>query len=242
MIQDLHSHTYYSHCGKDDPRVMIEAAIAGGIELFGFSDHNYGIAAKRPNEFRKGQEGDCYRDYFDYITQLKEEYKHRITILRGIEVRVWKNGQELPDDADVSYYDYAFIECLDFPETVANDDLFGYAKRLGCPCGLAHTDMFQYIESIGEDPETYFRKMAEADIFWELNVNYDSIHGWREHEYVTRFFADKKQQDIIRRSGVKLSIGFDGHNVEDYLPERIRNFCARLERLGLPMAFSELRR
>jgi hypothetical protein len=133
------------------------------------------------------------------------------------------------------------IECLDFPETVANGDLFGYAKRLGCPCGLAHTDMFQYIESIGEDPETYFRKMAEADIFWELNVNYDSIHGWRELSYVKNFFESKEQQDIVRRSGVKLSIGFDGHRIEDYLPERIRDFCATLERLGLPMAFSELR-
>jgi predicted metal-dependent phosphoesterase TrpH len=28
MIQDLHSHTYYSFCGKDDPTDVIEAAIA----------------------------------------------------------------------------------------------------------------------------------------------------------------------------------------------------------------------
>ena len=238
MIQDLHSHTYYSLCGKDDPHVMIETAIAGGIELFGFSDHNYGIAAKRPNAFRKGQEGDCYRDYFDFITQLKEEYKDRIEILRGIEVRVWKNGEELPDDANISYYDYAFIECLDFKDTVANGDLFGYAKRLGCPCGLAHTDMFGFIKQIGDKPEDYFKKMAEADIFWEMNINYDSIHGWREHEYVTRFFASEEQQDIIRRSGVKLSIGFDGHRIEDYRPDRVRDFCHRLEAMGIPMAFA----
>ena len=55
------------------------------------------------------------------------------------------------------------------------------------------------------------------------------------------FFADKEQQDIVRRSGVKLSIGFDGHNIEDYLPDRVRSFCATLERLELPMAFSESR-
>ncbi len=204
--------------------------------MFGFSDHNFGIAAKRPDVFRKGHEGNCYQDYFDYITLLKEEYKDRITILRGIEVRVWKNGQELPDDADVSYYDYALIECLDFPETVANGDLFGYAKRLGCPCGLAHTNMFMFIQSIGEYPETYFRKMAEADIFWELNINYDSLHGWQEYEYATRFFADKEQQDIVRGSGVKLSIGFDVHRVEEFLTGRIRNSCAMLKRLGLLMA------
>ena len=47
MIQDLHSHTYYSFCGKDTPEAIVEAAIAGGIEVFGISDHNYGIGYAR---------------------------------------------------------------------------------------------------------------------------------------------------------------------------------------------------
>ncbi len=29
MIQDLHSHTYYSFCGRDTPESIVEAAIAG---------------------------------------------------------------------------------------------------------------------------------------------------------------------------------------------------------------------
>ena len=43
MIQDLHAHTYYSFCGKDDPCEVVEAAIAGGIELFGICDPHHGI-------------------------------------------------------------------------------------------------------------------------------------------------------------------------------------------------------
>ena len=238
MIQDLHSHTFYSLCGKDDPDTMLEAAIAGGVQVFGFSDHNYGIAVKRPTDFRKEQPGDCYRDYFDYITLIKEKYKDRITVLRGIEVRTWENGEQLPDDVDVSYYDYALIECLAFPDSITRGDLFSYATRLGCPCGIAHTDMFGFIETIGEDPETYFKKMAEQGIFWELNINYDSIHGYREHDYVTRFFESKEQQEIIRRSGVMVSIGFDGHRIEDYLPERVKDYCARLEAMQIPMPFA----
>ena len=46
MRQDLHSHTYYSFCGKDTPEEIIEAAIAGGIELFGISDHAHGVGSK----------------------------------------------------------------------------------------------------------------------------------------------------------------------------------------------------
>ena len=37
MYQDLHSHTYYSFCGKDAPEAVVEAAIAGGLELFGLA-------------------------------------------------------------------------------------------------------------------------------------------------------------------------------------------------------------
>ena len=39
MIQDLHSHTYYSFCGKDNPESIINAAINGGIahtDMFSF--------------------------------------------------------------------------------------------------------------------------------------------------------------------------------------------------------------
>ena len=32
MIQDLHSHTRYSNCGRDEPALVVEAAIQGGID------------------------------------------------------------------------------------------------------------------------------------------------------------------------------------------------------------------
>ena len=47
---DIHSHTYYSWCGKDDPRELINVAIKNGISLFGICDHNIGIG-KRKNEY-----------------------------------------------------------------------------------------------------------------------------------------------------------------------------------------------
>ena len=43
MIRDLHSHTYYSYCGKDSPEAVIRNAIKNGIELMGISDHYYGV-------------------------------------------------------------------------------------------------------------------------------------------------------------------------------------------------------
>jgi len=83
-------------------------------------------------------------------------------------------------------------------------------------------------------------KMRERGIFWELNISHDSIHGYREHPYMLHFFEDPEQQEIVRRSGAEISIGFDGHRVSEYPGSRVRSYCRRAEELGLRFAFDEL--
>ena len=99
--------------------------------------------------------------------------------------------------------------------------------------------MFAFIEKLGQKPEDYFKRMAKEHIFWEMNVSYDSIHHYREHPYMLRFFEDEEQQRIVRESGVRLSIGFDGHRVKDYLPERVADYCGRVTEMGIKLAFEE---
>ena len=245
MLQDLHSHTYYSFCGKDTPEVIVEAAIRGGLSLFGICDHNYGITNGRmevfgmPRDAMPDDPGRTLRRYYDHINSVRERYRDKITVLRGIEVCTYAEGRHrLPENADISFFDYCLIENLDWGErSTIGGDLFGYAEKLGCKAGVAHTDLFAFIKARGEDPLSYFTKMAERGIFWEMNVSYDSIHHYREHAYMLHFFEDKEQQEIVRRSGVEISIGFDGHRTEDYAPDRIRDFCRRAEELGLRFAF-----
>ena len=86
MIQDIHSHTYYSFCGSDRPEDVVETAIAGGIELFGICDHNYGIGLGRHDLFcsKAGDFGQTYGrnlvKYFDHINLIKEKYADKITM------------------------------------------------------------------------------------------------------------------------------------------------------------------
>ena len=142
------------------------------------------------------------------------------------------------DGADISYFDYCLIENLDASTSITGGDLFAYAKKLGTPVtGVAHTDLFAHIARLGADPLDYFKRMADGNIFWEMNVSYDSIHGYREHKYFLDFFADEKKQEIIRKSGVRVSVGFDGHRVEDYLPDRVAGYCKKLTELGIKMPF-----
>ena len=82
---------------------------------------------------------------------------------------------------------------------------------------------FALAANIMPDPEAreYLKELAKAGIFWELNVNYDSIHRFREHEYVKEFFKNTAQQKAVREAGLFVSIGFDGHRVEDYDLNRV---------------------
>ena len=179
--------------------------------------------------------------YLQHMRLLSEHYRDRITLLCGIEVATCDvKGVRLPKEIDISGFDYCLIEHIDTPTTEV-DDLFAFRKRCGTPrAGIAHTDLFSYFAQKGFDPLAFFTRMAEEKIFWEMNVNYDSIHAYREHAYVIDFFADEEKQKIVKQSGVEISVGFDGHRLKDYAPDRVKNACKRLEELGIPMPFASL--
>ncbi len=250
MLQDLHSHTYYSFCGKDTPEAIVEAAIAGGLDLFGITDHNHGVGYGRHELFCATADAGLnnyertLRRYFDHQTLIRDKYKDRIGVLCGIEVCTHRKpgcaNHALPAGADISFFDYCLIEDLDVASSVTGGDLFAYARRCATPVvGVAHTDLFAHIARLGADPLDYFRRMAEENIFWEMNVSYDSTHGYREHAYMLEFFADERQQDIVRRAGVRISVGFDGHRVEDYRPNRVADYCRRLTAMGIKMPYEK---
>ncbi|MBO5757259.1 MAG: PHP domain-containing protein [Clostridia bacterium] len=248
MLQDLHSHTYYSFCGADQPEDVVEAAIAGGLELIGITDHNYGVCCQRLDVFfyQNQDLGEdhyrCFKRYYDHINLLREKYKDRITVLRGIEICTLDRFRyPINDNDDISFFDYCLIENIDAMEqSVAKGDLFAYAERCGCKAGVAHTDLFGFAKKIGMDPYEFFKKMAERGIFWEMNVSYDPTHNFRQHQYMLDFFDSPEQQDIVRRAGVEVSVGFDGHRVCDYLPERVTDYCRKIEEMKIKMPFEDL--
>ncbi len=134
---------------------------------------------------------------------------------------------------------FCLIENLDHSNSITSGDLFAFAKRCGCQAGVAHTDLFAHIHRLQCDPFSYFKEMAANNIFWEMNVNLDTIHKGYEHPYMLEFFKNEEQQEIVRYSGVTLSIGFDGHRVYDYKPDRIKEYCEKVSNMGIRLAFED---
>ena len=207
-VFDIHAHTFYSSCGRDEPQLLVNTAVENSIRLLGVSDHNYGI-------------GNRKREYLQVMRKLAEDNKEKLQIAVGIEIATLPTHFDITDTAEIAGYDFCLIENLTNPESIVGKDLFGFCDRLGILCGIAHTDMFAYCDRYGYDYESFFSEMAHRRIFWEMNVSYDSIHHYREHGYVKAFLEDKKKQDIIRNTGVYLSVGFDGHRREDYAGSRV---------------------
>ncbi len=242
MIQDLHTHTYYSHCGKDSPEAIVKNAISNGIELVGISDHYHGVAMNLPGfVYRSDEEklkmhNSAVQRYYEHIQLIAEKYKDYIDVWCGIEITTLDLGFTLlPDGVDVSMFDYCLIENIHYEETTV-PDVFEFAKRCGCKkTGLAHIDLPAYIKSKGLDMDAFFKKMADQNIFWELNVNYDSSHCFNEHQYVKDFFSCNEVIDAVRRSNLKLSVGFDGHKLEEYDVDRVIATCRKLEEMSIPM-------
>ena len=221
MIQDLHSHTYYSFCGIDAPEAVVEKAIENGIKLLGISDHNYGIGVQRLETLsvdkrrRLKDYQRCLDAYLSHIRLLAEKYKNDIRVVAGVEIATINNPQMLlPEELSLEGVDYCLIEHISSDESVV-EDVFEFAERCGCPVvGIAHTDIPGYLVKTKQDPIEFFRKMAKHNIFWEMNVNYDSIHGYKEHEYVRETLENQTLRDMLKACEVKLSVGFDSHKIE----------------------------
>lgn len=202
-VFDIHSHTFYSHCGRDNPQELIKTAIQNGLTTFGICDHNHGI-------------GKRTKQYLAEMKDLARRYADQIKLLCGIEIATIPDLYTIENTDEVKGFDYCLIEHITYAESIVKGDLFAFCKKLGILCGIAHTDLFAYCDMYGYDYREFFAEMAKNNIFWEMNVSYDSIHKYREHQYVLDFMNDSKKQQIIKDAGVYISIGFDSHRDDDY--------------------------
>ncbi len=221
-VMDLHSHTNFSGCGRDESHLVIEKAVETGIELLGITDHNYGI-------------GDRKKAYSELMGELKDKYRDKITLLCGVEISLLPYKYDMTEE-DYNLFDYCLLESIDNDLSVASEDIFGFLNNIKIKKGIAHTDLFSLADKLNMPHDEFFKKLSESGTFWEMNVNYDSIHKYREHAYVKRFFESEYQQEIIKKSKVFVSIGFDGHNILDYLGERVIEANRKLEKIGVNTA------
>ena len=152
ITADLHTHTLYSH-GLNTPQEMWQAAMAKGIQLYGFSEHS-----PRPTDYSFSNE---YRDkltkyfpqYVAEVNELKKQFPNQI--LLGIEMDWFETELPFIKNALASYdFDYT-IGSVHFLKTWGYDDLESdWISLSQSHCHEHYTNYFQTL-----------RKMAESGLF-----------------------------------------------------------------------------
>ncbi len=219
-VSDLHTHTYYSWCGKDRPQDIVEMAIQNGLSSVGITDHAHGV-------------GDRIVEYAHQIRMLARKNQDRIRVLCGIEIATLPHRFDEHITEKLGELDFCLIEHITDPASRIGKDLLDFCKRAGIPCGIAHTDLFAYCDMYGYEPLEYFSALANAGVFWEINVNYDSVHHYRRHAYVSDLMNDPEKLEIVRKSGLLLSVGSDCHRAGEYNAKAVYDAYAFLREYGL---------
>ena len=213
MIIDLHNHSTWSRDGSDTMEALVENAIQNGIDVIGVSDHNYWIGKEHLAEYRQA------------VYDLREKYKGSIKVLCGIEYSLINTAEIEPEKLDE--FDYCLFEY--YNHVISTEEMMRIRNRTKCPAGIAHLDGFALSESEGVD---VIKLWSENDVFWELNMNKDEIHGYSEHQYCKNLMSLPEQQQHIKKCGIKLSVGFDTHMLKDYDVNRIKSACDFIENNG----------
>ena len=70
--------------------------------------------------------------------------------------------------------------------------------------------------------------LRDNDIFWELNTSGNYI-------YYYDFLTNEKKQQIIKESGIPVSVGSDTHYIAEYRKKQIRRANELLQKLNIPL-------
>lgn len=208
---DLHNHTTFSYDGSNTPEEIIENAIRHGINVIGITDHQFTI-------------GDRLSAYYEYIQCCKIKYADKIKVLCGLEIGTRPAPPESLPSATV-VFDYVLFESLDRENAMDFYEFLEWQKLFKCKKGLAHTDIFALADRYGLD---ILKVLRDNDIFWELNTS-------GNYMYYYDFLTNEKKQQLIKESGIPVSVGSDTHYIAEYRKTQIRRANELLQGLGIPL-------
>lgn len=213
-IMDIHNHTTWSD-GVHTTEEIIENAINNRVDIIGISDHFNTIKCNSISISK-------LHKYIEYLWEMKEKYKNKIKVLAGIEIcmnKEWCELDNLPYNI-LSKLDYVLFEYIDwFSDSVTLREIEYYTKRISCPKGLAHTNIFSLIDKYGIN--NVIKLIKENELFWELNVN----EGYEYFDYIITNRDEVKVNELfnkLKENNVKISVGSDTHSLKFYDINRVR--------------------
>lgn len=246
MIANYHSHTTRCRHARGTEIEYVEAAIARGLKVFGFSDHTpqffpgdyYSTMRMFPEELE---------DYCHVVRGLQEQYKDQLEIPLGVEAEYypcsWKELIPRLQDAGIDYmilgqhwvgneFDapYSGRPTEDPAHLIRYCDQVIEAMETGKFTYCAHPDVVRF----AGDPkvyETHMRRICQAskDTKTPLEINFLGLAAHRH--YPNPLFWQ-----FVGEEGCQVVLGIDAHapeEIRDRKPEIIAMSMVREFNLNL---------
>lgn len=228
LESNYHTHTPRCHHAKGSEREYIEAAIASGIKILGFSDHI-------PLIFKDGHEANysvhyCdVEDYFTSLNALRNEYKNDIEIHIGFEAEYYPEYFE-ENLLKLKKYEpeYLILGQHFISKPFTDDDNFPYvgspflnphfltqyvdnviaALQTGKFTYLAHPDL----PNFKGDKEIYKMEMARiCKLAKELNIPLEfNLLGFSKG----RNYPSKSMLEVAKQYQNDIILGIDAHDTK----------------------------
>lgn len=182
MFANYHTHTFRCGHAVGSDRAYVEAAIANGMKVLGFSEHCPWVF---PDGYVSGMRLplDAADDYFGALLRLKEEYADRITIYIGFESEYFPElieaQQRFLEKYPVDYMILGQHFCMPEPNGI-------YTGR----STENKDDLKRYVDIVIEGMETgLYRYVAHPDL---LNFKGDDRVYEYEYERLCRYLKEKQ--------------------------------------------------
>ncbi|MBQ3847945.1 MAG: histidinol-phosphatase [Clostridia bacterium] len=223
IYANYHTHTMRCNHAQGTEDEYVEAAIASGMKILGFSDHTPYFALPREHYSGFRMKPEQAEDYFNSVLRVRDKYKDKITIYAGVEAEFYPKyfgdlldnfrrfpiqymilGQHFLDNEIGSTYAYT--------RTTDEVLLEKFVKQMiraidtGAFSYVAHPDLMEF----DGDEKIYakhYRKLCEhcleKDMALELNLL--GLGGGRH-------YPNEKFFKIVGEMGNKVIIGCDAHS------------------------------
>lgn len=195
----LHAHSTWSD-GHNSIREMVEACLRRGFTYLGITDHSKAAA------YAGGLNEEALKRQHAEIDQLKEEYKGRIQIFKGIECDILRDGTlDFPDEVlatldfvVASIHSQFTLSQKEQTERMLRAIANPYVDIIGHPTGRLLLNR----EGYALDLDVVIDAAAEHGVCIEINA------------HPTRLDLDWRYLHRARDKGIKIPINPDAHAID----------------------------
>lgn len=251
-------HTHTPHCGHALGKSTAEyadAAFDAGLEILGFSDH----CPFKDHDFGCRMKYEELETYFSEVDELKEKYKGKMDILKGVEI------EYLPEYAKAgnNFYEYLLREKkLDYLLMGEHFFIGDKNKTFNLYNIPGPEIIIDYANTCVEGMKTgYFKMLAHPDLFgvndypWDKNMERATdiiINGALKYDVILEYNANGYRRGVkdfvsgerymypmpefwkkVSEAKAKVIVGSDSHNPKEIWDDAIEKARKDLKDLGI---------